>query len=61
MRDDFAMMRANGANAIWLGHNNPGQVDAQKVEPGMSYAVYAALQNKNDALYDDARARWRTR
>lgn len=56
MRDDFALMRANGANAVWLGHNNPGQVNAQKVEPGMSYAVYAALQNENDALYDDARA-----
>jgi len=56
MRDDFAMMRANGANAVWLGHNNPGEVDAQKVEPGMSYAVYAALQNENDALYADARA-----
>ncbi|MDL1895262.1 hypothetical protein FBQ82_03255 [Anaerolineae bacterium CFX7] len=56
MRDDFAMMRVNGANAVWLGHNNPGQVDASKVEPGMSYAVYAALQNKNGALYADARA-----
>ncbi|OQY87166.1 MAG: hypothetical protein B6D41_12200 [Chloroflexi bacterium UTCFX4] len=56
MRDDFAMMRANGANAVWLGHNNPGQVNADKVEPGISYAVYAALQNKNDALHADARA-----
>lgn len=56
MRDDFAMMRVNGANAVWLGHNNPGEVDAQKVEPGMSYAVYAALQNENDPLHQDARA-----
>ncbi len=56
MRDDFATMRANGANAVWLGHNNPGQVDVEKVEPGMSYAVYAALQNENDVLYHDARA-----
>jgi|GEM_PF-6325931 hypothetical protein len=56
MRADFQTMRANGANAVWLGHNNPGQVDAHKVEPGLSYAVYAALQNKNDALYADARA-----
>jgi hypothetical protein len=55
MRDDFAMMRANGANAMWIGHNNPGQVDAQKVEPGMSYAVYAALQNTTDPLHHDAR------
>ncbi len=56
MRADFAAMRANGANAVWLGHNNPGEVNAQKVEPGMSYAVYAALQNQDDALYPDARA-----
>lgn len=54
MRADFAAMRANGANAVWLGHNNPGQVDARKVEPGMSYAVYAALQNETDPLHNDA-------
>ena len=47
-------MRANGANALWIGHNNPGQVNAAKVEPGMSYAVYAALQNSSDPLYADA-------
>src|SRR5690242_7320201 len=45
MAGDFALMRANGANAVWIGHNNPGQVDAGKVEPGLSYAVYAAIQN----------------
>ncbi len=56
MRDDFARMRANGANAIWIGHNNPGEVDAAKVEPGMSYAVYAALQTENDPRHADARA-----
>ena len=56
LRADFARMRANGANAVWIGHNNPGQVDANKVEPGMSYAVYAALQNDDDPLHDDAEA-----
>lgn len=55
MRADFRAIRDAGANALWLGHNNPGEVDAQKVEPGMSYAVYAALQNENDPLYSDAR------
>ncbi|MBI4672580.1 MAG: hypothetical protein HY741_13055 [Chloroflexi bacterium] len=54
MRADFQRMRDAGANAVWIGHNNPGEVDAQKVEPGLSYAVYAALQNENDALYHDA-------
>lgn len=56
MLDDFARMRENGANAVWIGHNNPGEVDANKVEPGMSYAVYAALQDEGDPLYADARA-----
>src|SRR5258708_2264217 len=56
MRADFALMRANGANAVWIGQNNPGQVDANKVEPGLSYAVYAALQDQKDPLYADARA-----
>ena len=31
-----------GANVIWLGHNNPGNVAAHKAEPGLSYAVWAA-------------------
>lgn len=56
MLEDFSRMRENGANAVWIGHNNPGEVDASKVEPGMSYAVYAALQDEKDPLYADARA-----
>jgi hypothetical protein len=56
MLADFERMRENGANAVWIGHNNPGEVDASKVEPGMSYAVYAALQDPADPLYSDARA-----
>lgn len=49
-------MAANGANAVWLGHNNPGEVDANKLEPGMSYAVYAALIDENDPHHADAKA-----
>ncbi len=56
MRGDFARMRANGATTVWIGHNNPGEVDVTKVEPGMSYAVYAALQDRKDPLYAQARA-----
>jgi len=37
-----------GANFIWIGHNNPGEVKANKVEPGLSYAVYEAYLDKND-------------
>lgn len=54
MSGDFAMMRVNGANAVWLGQNNPGQVDANKVEPGLSYAVYAALHDEHDPRHADA-------
>lgn len=51
---DFSSMVANGANAVWIGHNNPGEVDANKVEPGLSYAVYAALQDAADPNHQDA-------
>lgn len=44
-------MRAAGANALWLGHNNPGEVDSSKVEPGLSYAVYAALESPSSPLH----------
>jgi hypothetical protein len=34
-----------GANVVWIGHNNPGEVIADKAEPGLSYAVWAAAQD----------------
>ncbi|MGQ9598070.1 MAG: hypothetical protein ACUVWZ_01505 [Anaerolineae bacterium] len=36
---------AAGANIIWIGHNNPGEVELDKVEPGLSYAVYEAYED----------------
>ena len=36
-------LTAAGANVVWIGHNNPGEVDVDKVEPGLSYAVYEAI------------------
>ncbi|MBN1659285.1 MAG: hypothetical protein JXA93_12845 [Anaerolineae bacterium] len=47
-------MVAHGANVVWIGHNNPGIVDAQKVEPGLSYAVYEAYIDPADGRHDDA-------
>jgi len=44
----------NGANFIWIGHNNPGEVDAEKIEPGLSYAVWEALSNQKDPRHQDA-------
>ncbi len=46
----------HGANFLWIGHNNPGEVDIHKVEPALSYAVYEALMNANDPRHSDARA-----
>ena len=37
-----------GANVVWIGHNNPGEVDSAKVEPGLSYAVYEAYLDPAD-------------
>jgi hypothetical protein len=34
-----------GANVVWIGHNNPGEVSLTKHEPGLSYAVWAAYMD----------------
>lgn len=54
MRADMERMAAAGANAIWIGHNNPGEVDANKIELGLSYAVFEALQDEDDPRHADA-------
>jgi hypothetical protein len=51
-----ARQRTAGSNVVWIGHNNPGEVRAQGAEPGLSYAVYEALQDPADPRHDDARA-----
>jgi hypothetical protein len=43
-----------GANYIWIGHNNPGEVDASKIEPGLSYAVWEAYEDDKDPRHLDA-------
>jgi hypothetical protein len=47
-------MVQNGANIVWIGHNNPGEVDAAKVEPGLSYAVYEAYRDLTDPRHEAA-------
>ena len=47
-------MVEHGANVVWIGHNNPGTVDAGKVEPGLSYAVYEAYQDPDDGRHETA-------
>ncbi len=43
-----------GSNLVWIGHNNPGEVDAGKVEPGLSYAVYEAYLDPGDPRHQAA-------
>lgn len=54
MLGDMRRMRDAGANSIWIGHNNPGEVDAHKVEPGLSYVIYNALQNGDPTEREEA-------
>ncbi len=43
-----------GANVVWIGHNNPGDVEAGKLEPGLSYAVYHAARDPVDPRHATA-------
>ncbi len=45
-----------GANVVWIGHNNPGEVEPDKVEPGLSYAVYEAYRDPADPRHETAMA-----
>ena len=45
MEQMMTRQRANGANVVWIGHNNPGKWTRRTPSPGLSYAVYEALQN----------------
>jgi hypothetical protein len=39
---------------VWIGHNNPGTVESDKVEPGLSYAVYEAYIDRGDSRHEVA-------
>lgn len=43
-----------GANFIWLGHNNPGEAVRDKIEPGLSYALYEAYIDSSDPRHQDS-------
>src|SRR5579864_9361781 len=51
---DLREQKKFGANLVWIGHNNPGSVDKNKVEPGLSFAVYEALRDEKSPLHADA-------
>jgi hypothetical protein len=56
MQAMLARQKAAGSNVVWIGHNNPGEVDAKANEPGLSYAVFEALQDESDPRNADAQA-----
>ncbi|HVA90004.1 MAG TPA: hypothetical protein VNL71_09180 [Chloroflexota bacterium] len=56
LKAEMTRQVAAGANMVWLGHNNPGEVDAAKGEPALSYAVWTAYMNPSDPKHLDAAA-----
>ena len=54
LKSEMARQQAAGANVVWLGHNNPGEVDANKGEPAISYAVWTAYMQPSDPKHSDA-------
>jgi hypothetical protein len=56
MREIIRSQKERGCNVVLIGHNNPGEVDRYKAEPGLSYAVYRAYIDPGNPLHDDAQA-----
>jgi len=56
LRSMVKRMLDHKANILWIGHNNPGEVDMAKVEPALSYAVYESYVDKSSPLHQDAEA-----
>ncbi len=53
---EMARQVAAGADIVWLGHNNPGDVGLTKGEPALSYAVWAAYSDAKSPLHAAAAA-----
>ena len=56
MRAIIGRQKERGNNVVLIGHNNPGEVDIYKAEPGLSYAVYRAYIDPWNPLHDEAEA-----
>ncbi|MBC8264809.1 MAG: hypothetical protein H8E47_11870 [Anaerolineales bacterium] len=56
MQEIVRRQKERGSNVVLIGHNNPGEVDIYKAEPGLSYAVYRAFIDPGNPLHDDAQA-----
>ncbi len=56
LRSMVKRMKDHGANYLWIGHNNPGEVGLDKWEPALSYAVYESFIDPTSPLRDTAKA-----
>lgn len=56
MRSMIGRMLDHGANLLWIGHNNPGEVGVDKWEPALSYAVYESYVDASSPVHDAAKA-----
>jgi hypothetical protein len=56
LKTEMARQVAAGANVVWLGHNNPGDVGLIKGEPALSYAVWSAYADSRSPLHGAAAA-----
>ena len=56
MQGIISKQKQRGSNVVLIGHNNPGEVDIHKAEPGLSYAVYRAYIEPGNPLHEDAQA-----
>jgi hypothetical protein len=56
MRAIIRRQKEKGGNVVLIGHNNPGEVNRYKAEPGLSYAVYRAYIDPANPLHTDAQA-----
>jgi hypothetical protein len=54
LKSEMQKQVSAGANIVWLGHNNPGEVNQKKGEPGLSFAVWEALQDTTSPRHTDA-------
>ena len=49
MLGDLAAMKSAGMNVVYIGHNNPGDANPNKTEPGLSYSVFYAISRGTPA------------
>ncbi len=54
LKSEMQKQVAAGSTIVWLGHNNPGEVDRTKGEPGLSFAVWQALEDATSPRHADA-------